>query len=73
MKICLHTVILNELDEYLKHYITKSLEEYLWKLYVRGMHCYDRHRRIDDFFQINPDMKNRKDELIEIKNYILKL
>ena len=58
---------------YLKHYITKSWEEYLWKLYVRGMHCYDRHRRIDDFFQINPDMKNRKDELIEIKNYILKL
>ena len=58
---------------YLKHYVTKSWEEYLWKLYVRGMHCYDRHRRIDDFFQINKDMANRKDELIRIKNNILKL
>ena len=58
---------------YLKHYVTKSWEEYLWKLYVRGMHCYDRHRKIDDFFQINKDMANRKDELIETKNNILKL
>lgn len=56
---------------YLKHYVTRSWEEYLWKLYQRGMHCYDHHRKIDDFFQINPDMANRKDELIEIKNKIL--
>ena len=56
---------------YLKHYVTRSWEEYLWKLYQRGMHCYDKHRKIDDFFQINPDMANRKDELIEIKNNIL--
>ena len=58
---------------YLKHYVTRSWEEYLWKLLVRGMHCSNRHRKIDDFFQINPDMENRKDELIEIKNNILKL
>lgn len=58
---------------YLKHYVTRSWEEYLWKIFKRGMHCYDRHRSIDDFFQINPDMENRKDELIEIKNNILKL
>lgn len=57
---------------YLKHYVTKSWEEYLWKLFVRGMHCYDKHRKIDDFFQVNPDMNNRKEELIEIKNNILK-
>ena len=56
---------------YLKHYVTRSWEEYLWKLFARGMHCYDHHRKIDDFFQINPDMENRKDELIEIKNNIL--
>lgn len=56
---------------YLKHYVTRSWEEYLWKILKRGMHCYDRHRRIDDFFQINPDMENRKEELIEIKNNIL--
>lgn len=58
---------------YLKHYVTRSWEEYLWKIYTRGMHCFDRHRKIDDFFQINPDMANRREELIEIKNNILKL
>lgn len=58
---------------YLKHYVTRSWEEYLWKLYVRGMHCKDRHRKINDFFEINPDMLDRYDELIEIKNNILKL
>ena len=58
---------------YLKHYVTRSWEEFLWKLDTRGMHCGKRHRVYDDFFQINPDMENRKDELIEIKNNILKL
>ena len=56
---------------YLKHYVTRSWEEYLWKLFKRGMHCYDKHRKIDDFFQINPDMANRKEELIKIKENIL--
>ena len=53
---------------YLKHYVTKSWEEYLWKLYKRGMHCYNRHRSHKDFFQINPDMADKYDELIRIKN-----
>lgn len=56
---------------YLKHYITRSWEEYIWKLYKRGMHCRDRHRKIDDFFQINPDMLPMYDELIKIKEKIL--
>lgn len=56
---------------YLKHYVTRSWEEYIWKLFKRGMHCGKAHRKIDDFFQINPDMKDRYDELIEIKNNIL--
>lgn len=56
---------------YLKHYITRSWEEYLWKLYVRGMHCKDRHRKINDFFEINKDMLSRRKELLEIKNKIL--
>lgn len=56
---------------YLKHYVTKSWEEYIWKLYKRGMHCFDKHRKDKDFFEINPDMKDRYDELIEIKNNIL--
>lgn len=58
---------------YLAHYITRSWEEYLWKLFKRGMHCSNRHRKIQDFFEINPDMANRYDELIEIKNNILKI
>ena len=56
---------------YLKHYVTRSWQEYLWKIYTRGMHCGNRHRKIDDFFQINKDMLDKKEELIEIKNNIL--
>ncbi len=56
---------------YLKHYVTRSFEEYLWKIYKRGMHCYNKHRKIDDFFQINPDMEDKKEELLKIKDNIL--
>ena len=56
---------------YLKHYVTRSFEEYLWKIFKRGMHCYDKHRSIKDFFQINPDMEDRKEELLKIKDNIL--
>ena len=51
---------------YLKHYVTRSWEEWVWKLYTRGMHCKDKHRKIDDFFEINPDMKPMKEELISL-------
>jgi hypothetical protein len=56
---------------YLKHYVTRSFEEYIWKIFKRGMHCYDKHRSIKDFFQINPDMEDRKEELLKIKDNIL--
>ena len=56
---------------YLKHYVTRSWEEYIWKLYKRGMHCGNAHRKDKDFFEINPDMMERYDELIQIKNNIL--
>lgn len=56
---------------YLSHYVTKSWEEYIWKLYIRGMHCGNRHRKDIDFFEINPDMLPMYDECIKIKNKIL--
>lgn len=48
---------------YLKHYITKSWEEYKWKLLTRGM-CCKNHRKIDDFFEMNTELLNVKEELI---------
>lgn len=47
---------------YLRHYITKSFEEYLHKVYVRGM-FHPRHRKIQSFFEMEPEMKDviRKD------------
>ena len=51
---------------YLKHYVTKSWEEYLWKVYKRGMHCV-RHRKDDDFFEINIDMLPMYDECMNFK------
>ena len=47
---------------YLRHYVCKSYEEYIYKLYMRGM-CHPGHRKIDDFFIYNPKMKNK--EIIE--------
>lgn len=56
---------------YLSHYITRSWEEYLWKLYKRGMHCGENHRKIKDFFEINDDMLPMYDECMKFKeNYI---
>lgn len=55
---------------YLRHYITKSWEEYVWKLYVRGM-FYVNHRKYDHFFEINKDMEPRKDELMGYVDIIL--
>lgn len=48
---------------YIKHYITRSLEEYLWKKETRG--CQTRiDTHLDFFFTINPDMADRKEEYI---------
>ena len=56
---------------YLKHYITKSFEEYIWKVYIRGMHTRGAHRKMDDFFEINQDMLPMREKLEEIKNNII--
>lgn len=40
---------------YLRHYITKSWQEYVNKLNVRGM-FHSWHRKLEDFFILNPDM-----------------
>lgn len=49
---------------YLRHYLTKSWEEYVWKLNVRGM-FHVKHRNYDEFFEMNKDMLDRKEELIK--------
>lgn len=50
---------------YLRHYITKSFEEYINKVYVRGMFSKN-HREFDDFFSVNPDMLDKKEELYKM-------
>ena len=57
---------------YLSHYVTRSWEEYLWKVYKRGMHCYNLHRKDKDFFEINPDMLPMYDECMKFKENYLK-
>lgn len=56
---------------YLRHYITKSWEEYVWKLKVRGM-MHKEHRGYNDFFEMNTDMADMKDELIKEADIYLK-
>ena len=53
---------------YIRHYITKSFEEYWWKLKIRGM-CYKTHRDINEFFVYNPGMQNNA----EIERLVNKL
>lgn len=57
---------------YLAHYVTRSWEEWVWKLYMRGMHCGNRHRKDEQFFEINPDMLPMYDECIKFKEEYLK-
>jgi len=44
-------------DIYIRHYITKSWTEWKWKIEERGMHN-KRHRKLEDFFIYNPEMKD---------------
>ena len=53
---------------FLRHYITKSWEEYLWKRNNRGYFC-GLSRTHENFFLINPDMNDKKEELLKsLKN-----
>ena len=44
---------------YVRHYITKSLEEYQWKKQTRGF-LWGCRRNMDFFFKVNPDMRDLK-------------
>lgn len=53
---------------FIRHYITKSWEEYVWKRTHRGYFC-GLSRTFDGFFLINPDMNDKKKELLDsLKN-----
>ena len=49
---------------YIRHYVTKSWEEYIWKIRVRG-DIYSGNRTIDNFFEMNKDMIPMRDKLIK--------
>lgn len=52
---------------YLRHYLFKSFEEFVNRLSVRGELCKREHnRKIDDFFKGNPDMLQRKEEMMNL-------
>lgn len=50
---------------YVRHYITKSLEEYVWKYTYRGF-PWGRKRNLDFFFNINTEFDDRKKELMQV-------
>ena len=53
---------------YIKHYITKSWEEYFWKIKTRG-YFIGKIKTFEFFFNVNPDMNIYKEQLInEAKN-----
>lgn len=47
---------------YIRHYITKSWMEYVWKMECRGQYTF--HTTYDSFFEANRDMIGMKDELM---------
>ena len=53
------------------HFITKSFEEYVNKIVLRGM-CHIGHRKIEDFFVYNKDMLDKKEELMKMADEIIK-
>ncbi len=57
---CHHTL---DTNLYIRHYITKSWEEYLWKKNTRG-YFFGASRTYDAFFKMNPDLLPLKEELI---------
>ena len=58
----LHKIIYDNI--YIRHYITKSWEEYVWKKTIRGF-IWGGFRSLNTFFDINPDMNIYKNELIK--------
>lgn len=54
---------------YLRHYITKSFEEYVHKLYVRGT-FYVKHRKMRSFFEMHPELNDKIKNDKELWNYL---
>lgn len=52
---------------YIRHYITKSWEEYVWKKTKRGF-LFGKIRDYDFFFKVNPDLNYKKYELMKLIN-----
>ena len=52
---------------FIRHYITKSLEEYLWKKKSRG-YFFGKLRTFEAFFNMNPDMNQYKKILLQNVN-----
>jgi len=53
----------------IRHYLTKSWEEYCNRLFVRGeMDNNSYSRKMHDFFIINPDLQDKENELINKEN-----
>lgn len=47
---------------YLDHYFTKSWEEWTWRFSKRGDIAMN-HRGIDEFFELNPDMRENREQM----------
>jgi hypothetical protein len=62
-----HGNVCNEQESLFKlnHYITKSWEEYKWRLIVKGEQVKMWGRKLEDFFEINKDLLLYKDELLK--------
>ena len=56
---------------YLKHYITKSFEEFCWKVYVRGM-FHNGHRKFQSLWEMDPNIKQKVYEDKNFKQYFYK-
>ncbi len=64
---------------WIRHYYTKSWEEWVWRIMKRGDLC-NGNRRLHHFFKVNPDMIWRKSDLVKevadqiphgFRNYVL--
>lgn len=53
---------------YIRHYITKSFEDWIYKIYIRGQ--FYNSKKFNDFFILNPNMN--KNELLKLVPKILK-
>lgn len=55
---------------WLRHYYTKSWEEWVWRIYERGDLC-NGNRKIEEFFKANPDLKYKQNELLESVKHLI--